>query len=415
MLTNYFRAAAAVFCCRKFLTFVSLFGITVTLSILLLVTTVLDHTFGEALPEVEQDRTLGVFRACLLDDEENGIYALPGYGLLDRYLRDLPGAERVSISSVFWKGVSYVGNRRIESYLKYTDAAFWEVFEFDFMEGRAYSVEEVSDSLFVAVINEATRRRFFGDQPAVGRAIEVDGIEYRITGVVRNVSMLRAVPFADIWIPQTTADDYDDPQELAGLHLGLIRARSPDDLDRIRSAFAARMASIDLSGNHPYTRVVAVAETKFETVARLVFSFGRSAVNRSAELAALLLGAAALFMLLPAINLVNLTLSRVMERATEVGVRKTFGASSRSIVGQFLFESFLLTLVGAGLSIPLSFLILHFVSKSELIPYATFTLTGRIFLLTAVAASVFGLGSGAYPAWRMARIRPVEALRGSAS
>ena len=52
-----------------------------------------------------------------------------------------------------------------------------------------------------------------------------------------------------------------------------------------------------------------------------------------------------LFMLLPALHLINLNVSRIMERASEIGVRKTFGASSRSLVGQFVVENVLLTLM----------------------------------------------------------------------
>ena len=51
-------------------------------------------------------------------------------------------------------------------------------------------------------------------------------------------------------------------------------------------------------------------------------------------------------MLLPAINLVNLNVSRILERASEIGVRKAFGASSRTLVGQFVVENVVLTLVG---------------------------------------------------------------------
>ncbi len=56
-----------------------------------------------------------------------------------------------------------------------------------------------------------------------------------------------------------------------------------------------------------------------------------------------MVGAALLFMLLPTVNLVNLNVSRIMERASEIGVRKAFGASSRTLVGQFVVENLVLT------------------------------------------------------------------------
>ena len=58
---------------------------------------------------------------------------------------------------------------------------------------------------------------------------------------------------------------------------------------------------------------------------------------------------ALLFLLIPTVNLVNINISRIMERASEIGVRKAFGAPARTLVGQFLVENLLLTFVG-GLS-----------------------------------------------------------------
>src|SRR5436305_14859400 len=69
-----------------------------------------------------------------------------------------------------------------------------------------------------------------------------------------------------------------------------------------------------------------------------------------AALLALMLG----FMLLPTINLVNINLSRILDRASEIGVRRAFGASSRTLVGQLLIENLVLRLIGAVLGLVLS-------------------------------------------------------------
>jgi putative ABC transport system permease protein len=120
-----------------------------------------------------------------------------------------------------------------------------------------------------------------------------------------------------------------------------------------------------------------------------------------------------LFMLLPTLNLVNLSVSRILERASEIGVRKAFGASSLTLVVQFVVENLALTVVGGAVGFVLSRIVLDGLTASGFLPYAHFSLNGRVFLYALAMAVFFGVLSGAYPAWRMSRLHPVEALRGS--
>jgi len=116
---------------------------------------------------------------------------------------------------------------------------------------------------------------------------------------------------------------------------------------------------------------------------------------------------------LPTVNLVNLNVSRIMERASEIGVRKAFGASSRTLVGQFIVENLMLTLVGGIVGFAVSVLVLRAITASGMVPYANLTVNVRIFLYGLALAVFFGVFSGVYPAWRMSRLNPVAALKGA--
>ena len=102
-----------------------------------------------------------------------------------------------------------------------------------------------------------------------------------------------------------------------------------------------------------------------------------------------------------------------MERASEIGVRKAFGASARTLVGQFIVENIILTLVGGAIGFVLSFFVLRALTASGWIQYAQFQINARVFLYGLALAALFGLLSGVYPAWRMSRLNPVQALKGA--
>jgi putative ABC transport system permease protein len=265
----------------------------------------------------------------------------------------------------------------------------------------------------VAVINESTRTKFFGGANALGRAIEVNGQRFQVVGVVRDVPILRLVPFADVWVPYTTDRSDAYRRELVGDMMGLFLARSTADLPGIRAEVRSRVARVP-PDDKVFDKVVAHAETLFDTAARVLTTGGDAEAEQPGRrLSFALVTLAVLFMLLPAVNLVNLNVSRIMERASEIGVRKSFGASSAVLVGQFLVENIALTLVGGVLGFAASAWLLWLVNGSGLILYADLRMNPRIFLAGLAFALFFGTMSGVYPAWRMSRLNPVQALKGA--
>src|SRR5436305_7561116 len=177
MIKNYLKVAFKVLGRRKFFTFISLFGICVTLLVLMVATAMLDEVFAPQAPEVHGSRTLGIYQV-VLRSEHIRYTGFAGYGLVSRVLRDLPakvpGLERTSILSVQQSAISYLDGQRVESYLKRTDGEFWRILDFQFLEGQPFSQDDEVNGHHVAVINESTRQRFSRGQPAEGDAIDLD-------------------------------------------------------------------------------------------------------------------------------------------------------------------------------------------------------------------------------------------------
>jgi putative ABC transport system permease protein len=118
-----------------------------------------------------------------------------------------------------------------------------------------------------------------------------------------------------------------------------------------------------------------------------------------------------LFILLPTLNLMNINLSRIMERSSEIGVRKAFGASSSHLTRQFLTENIILTFLGGIIGLVLSFAVLRIFDAMQFVPYGLLRFNGWVFFYGFLITLFFGIVSGVYPAWKMSRYHPVEALR----
>ncbi len=406
MIRNYLLVAWKVLLRRKFFTFVSLFGITFTIVVLLVVTALLDHIFAPHYPESNLDRTLGVY-AVIQQGDESKRTGFAGHTLLERALRPLENVEQTAIIQAQSKVASYQEDgRKLELFIKKTDDGFWRIMTFDFLEGGPFSTSDYEQARPVAVINQSTAVEMFGDRSALGQSIDVDNQQFRVVGVVRDVPFLRALPYSDVWVPLTTNRGEQWRQGLSGSLFGIVLAHDRSDFPRLRREFAGHVAQLEIPDKQ-FKTVRAELRTLFEFVALDLFEIGDT--SRLRMVIAVL---ALMFMALPAINLINLNLSRIMERLSEIGVRKAFGATSPTLIGQFLVENVVLTLVGGAAGLLFSGLVLSALNRSEFIPSAAFALNFRIFGWGLLLTLVFAVVSGIYPAWRMSRLHPIEALKG---
>lgn len=411
MLRHYLLLALKVLRRRPFFTAVSLFGTATTLVVFIVIAALFDHAFGPGAPDTHQDRMLSSERAVMFGRGFT-MGSPPGFKLLDAYARNLPGAERLSLFSEAAAVDTFLDGRRVSISLKRTDADFWHVFDFTFLEGRPYGTDDVARADFVAVIADSVRRQLLGDGPSVGRTLEADGQRFRIVGVVADVSAMRDLPFADLWVPHTTSKSPAYRDQLMGNFQAVVLGRSRDDLAGIRAEFNARLRRIELPKGTE--AIVAPFETRLESFARrLNLGDPRSPDSQASLFYVLVGGLGLLLAFLPAVNLVNLNVSRILERTSEIGVRKAFGASSNRLIGQFVVENVLLTLVAGAIALVGAGLLLAAVNRSGLIAHAALGISPRVAGIGVGLALAFGLASGVYPAWRMSRLHPARALKGA--
>ena len=121
------------------------------------------------------------------------------------------------------------------------------------------------------------------------------------------------------------------------------------------------------------------------------------------------------FIVLPAVNLVNININRVYERLSEIGIRKTFGATTVKLIGQFLFENIIIILIGGILSILLSALIIHYINKTDALSGIYLTINFKTVAISLLAIFILSILSGLMPAIGMARAKIIQSLSSSES
>jgi len=413
MLRNYMLIAYKVFMRRKLFTAINLACIVLTLIVLVVATALLETLFFPSGVEGRSGRFLQVYTIQSESRDANiQRTAGLGYKMIMRELKPMQGVERVSAFTKASPVSVYQGGQVSELQMRRVDADYWKILDFRLLAGRLPNEDDERMGRMVAVINASSAQRLFGAGVAVGQDLTVGGQTFRVIGVVADVVHLNA--FADIWAPVTTFPSTQYREELVGNFAALLLARQASDLPAIQQEvrrLAANYVSED-PARFAITRFP--ADTKADLVARQLIGSDREDDPGTAKLALMIGGAMLLFMLLPALNLVNLNVGRIAERSAEIGVRKAFGATSLQLIGQLVVENLLLCLAGGLLGLAAARAVLWWLGESALIPYLDVGINLPVFACGMLLAFVFGLLSGVIPAWKMSRLDPVHALKGNA-
>ena len=408
MLKNYFKIAIAVLKRRKFFTFISLFGISLTLTILMVATALADKMLNPGYPDYHQNRSLYVERIEFKNTKQGWMNMSDlSFYFFDHYVSTIKTIDKMAISSAQKSSNAYVNNKKLVIAYKYTNADYWKVLNYKFLEGRPYGDQEIKSAERVAVITKETKEAYFGDvKSVIGQYISADNINYRVIGVVENVSGSVRNLTGDMYIPYTLSTDSKDTG-LMGTYNAILLARSEDDIPKMKKEFAQMVKKLPIPPD--FDKIYCNADGfKTSLTRRMAGNSTDDGLTKVFTVAGLFV---LLFLLLPTINLVNINITRIMERSSEIGVRKAFGASSKTLVYQFIVENLILTFIGGIIGVFLSLLVISLINESDYISNFNLSLNFTVLFLSLLTCVLFGLISGVYPAWRMSKLNIVKALK----
>jgi putative ABC transport system permease protein len=331
----------------------------------------------------------------------------------DQYIFKLKTPVKIAMYSEPKATNTYLNNKKIVINVKYTNDAFWDVFQYAFVEGKPYNWQQIRNGDKYVVISEDTRRKYFGDnKQVVGKYIETDNVQYRIIGVIKNVPITLRYNYADAFLPYTISKVGITGKTYDGIFNATLLAARKEDLPNIQREYQQMLAKVQMNDGI-YNQIRSYADPYLTVFTRQSVpdndNSGNSGAGKILTIAGTLF---LLFLLLPTLNLVNINISRIAERSSEIGVRKAFGASSQVLVLQFMVENIFLTLIGGILGVVLSSIIILLFNSSHVIENLHLSINFAVLFYSLLTCLFFGLLSGVYPAWRMSKLNVVTALKG---
>src|ERR1017187_3471597 len=262
-------------------------------------------------------------------------------------------------------------------------------------QGRFLSAAECSGGRPVCVLGADVATNLFQRAPPLGEKILVDQRAFEVIGVLEKLGGLGDNGGADneviVPLPQFNNAFLDQPDyEIQ------VKARRLDQLDDAREELRNVLRKIrHLAPGEPDNFNINQQDQfleLFHKVAGTIAGVG------------LFITGLALFV--GGIGIMNIMFVSVAERTREIGVRKAIGAKRRTILLQFLIEAACICVIGGVIALLIAWptnLLLQKVMPAELSP--------MIVSISLLVSAVTGVLSGFFPAWRAARMNPVDALR----
>ncbi|GAA2739822.1 ABC transporter permease [Kitasatospora cinereorecta] len=276
-----------------------------------------------------------------------------------------------------------------------TYPAYFETSNQKVAHGDYFSGDDVLNARKVAVIGSTTAKQLFDTEDPVGKSITIGGTPFTVVGVLQTKGATGFNDPDDVVIaPLPTVQNAFTG--FGSLNQILVQASSAET-----TAEAQSDITWILMGTHA---IQDATKVDFRISNQTSLLTARESTTKTFTV---LLGAvAAISLLVGGIGITNIMLVTVTERTKEIGIRKALGAPRRVILGQFLAESTLLSVVGAGLGVLAGIVGSHF----SIVGIKPVVIPESVFGAFAIAVAI-GLFFGSYPANRAASLRPIDALR----
>ncbi len=292
-----------------------------------------------------------------------------------------------------------------------TTSDYQYVRDFYVAQGQFITDDDVTRKALVAVLGNRLAQTLFGDTNPIGKTIRLAvgpggliSFTFRVVGVMEPRGATTTGDEDDLmFIPLPTMQAripfLRNPQGLSNVMQISVKIKDKNQFDRAREEIAALLRE-----RHQVAKDDFVIRTQDDLIT--------TASDVSRTLTILLASIASISLLVGGIGIMNIMLVSVTERTREIGIRKAVGAKRRDILTQFLMEALTVTMAGGGIGVIVGVSLAKLASGQTIADEDIQTVISPLAIILAFSVSAaIGIFFGIYPAFRAARLNPIEALR----
>jgi putative ABC transport system permease protein len=412
MLRSYIKTSGRSIVRNKLFSTINIVGLAISMSVGLLMIGLLTdllsydkfHENGSSIYRVNSTRTRV--------DQEPIKLASTSVRAGRKIQENVSGLKDVVIMRQGFGGDARVGENIVPVTGHYATESFFNVFSFKLLEGNPNTALKDPYSI---ILTEKTAKKLFGSEPAYGKSITFDTVDYVVTGILKDVPKFSHIQFETL-VSFATMDIIGERDEnylrwqniwINYVYVLLPENGKPTDLQhKLDILSAEENKALD-------NMAITLWLQPLNNIALGPDLSNQIGPTMTAAIVWVIGGLAFVVILSACFNYTNLSIARSLRRSREVGIRKVIGALKGHVVGQFISEAILISLMALVLAFGL-FLLLRdeFMGIApQLANLISLELSPRLILYFILLAVAVGFGAGLLPALFFARINAVQVLK----
>jgi len=416
MFSNYLKIAFRNLFRNKVYSSINIAGLAIGVAACVLIFLYVQDELSYENRFSKADRIVRLVSEVKFESQELDKVALTPPALEHVLRRDFPEIENVTqILSARTQTVWYKEKSFNEEDMLFADSSFFEVFDYELLAGDPHTALDEPRTI---VVGEEMAQKFFGDvDSAMGELLKFSTNSYKVTGVFRDPKHSHIK--ASAVLSRSTLDAILDEETKTNQWLALDRYTYAVVQDKAQ--LPSLQEKLDAFSNRTISPWI--KENEINASMRLVLQPLKSihfATDYNGDLSpagnisyVYIFAAVAIFVLLIAcINYMNLATARSAKRAKEVGLRKVVGAYRSQIIGQFIGESVLLTLIAVLLALGIvQVMIPTFNELTDKSFNSNFVFQWEFLLMVVAVVAFVGVVAGSYPAFFLSNFKPADVLK----